>query len=138
MEICFTHVLETAWISASHKKFKKISTLKCYVCVFPYFSLTMGITFPILWDFYGFLLNPKYLRNPYIIWNVCVFSYFSRTMEIHFSHVLGILWISVSPKIFEKLITLECLCFPRFFSYYGNPLSPCFGNCMHFCFTRNI
>ena len=58
-------------------------------------------------------------------------------MGIHFSHILGIVWISASPKIFEKPITLECLCFPIFFSYYGNSLFPYFGNCMDFCFTQN-
>ena len=52
---------------------------------------------------------------------------FSRTMEIHFSYVLGIVWISVLPKIFEKPITLECLCLPTLFPYYGNPLSHVLG-----------
>ena len=41
-----------------------------------------------------------------------VFPYFSLTMGIHFSHILGILWISASPKIFKKPITLECFFFP--------------------------
>ena len=59
-------------------------------------------------------------------------------MEIHFSHVLGIVWISASPKIFEKPITLECLYYPILFPYYENPLSQCFGKCMDFCFSQNI
>ena len=45
-----------------------------------------------------------------------IFPYFSLTMGIHFSHVLGIVWISASLKIFEKPITLECLFFPCTFS----------------------
>ena len=59
-------------------------------------------------------------------------------MGIHFSHVLGILWISFSPKIFEKPINLKCLCFPILFQYCGNPISPCFGNCMDICFKQKI
>ena len=140
------------------------------------FPVLWKSTFPMFWELHGFLLHPKYLRNPWIwnvcalpyvsrameihfpyvlgiawisaspkkclrnpwIWNVCIFPCFSDTIEIHFPHVLGMVWISASPKIFEKLITLECLCFPRLFQYYGNPLSSCFGNCMDFCFTRNI
>ena len=101
------------------------------------FPVLWKSTFPTFWELYGFLHQPKYLKNPKI-WNVFVFPYFSRTMEIHFPHVLGIVWISKSPKIFEKPITLECLCFPTLFPYYGNPLSPCFGNCMNFCFTHRI
>ena len=100
------------------------------------FSLTFP-TFPIFWELYGFLLLPKYLRNP-LLWNVCVFSYFSRIMEIHFSKVLGIVWISASSKIFKKPIDLKCLCFSILFPYNGNPLFPCFGNYMDFCIKRKI
>ena len=70
--------------------------------------------------------------------NLCVFSYFSCAMQIHFSHILEIVCISASRKIFEKPITLECLCFPIFFPYYGNSLFPCFGNWLDFCFKRKI
>ena len=35
-------------------------------------------------------------------------------MEIHVSHVLGIVWISASSKIFEKLICLNVCFFPYF------------------------
>ena len=63
------------------------------------FPLLCELTFSIFWDLHGFLLHPKYLRNP-LLWNVCFFPYFSRIMGIHF------------------------------FS--------CFGNCMDFCFIRNI
>ena len=73
-----------------------------------------------------------------LFWNVCVFPYISLTTRIHFSHILGIVWISASPKIFEKSITLECLFFPILSPYYGNSLFPYFGNCMGFCFTQNI
>ena len=101
------------------------------------FPVLCKFTFPIFWELYGFLLLPKYLRNP-LLWNVCVFSYFSRIMEIHFSKVLGIVWISASSKIFKKPIDLKCLCFSILFPYNGNPLFPCFGNCMDFCFKRKI
>ena len=59
-------------------------------------------------------------------------------MEINFLHVLGIVWIFVSPEIFKKSINLKCLCFPVPFAYSRNPLSPCSGNCMDFCVTPNI
>ena len=58
-------------------------------------------------------------------------------MEIHFSHLLGTAWVSVSSKIFQKPLTLEFLCFPIIFPYYGNSLFPYFGHCMDFCFTQN-
>ena len=85
--------------------------------VFSYiFSLLWEFTFPIFWELYGFLLHPKYLRNP-LLWNVCVFPYFSLTMGIHFFHILGIVCISASLKLFEKPITLEYLFF--FFPYFS-------------------
>ena len=66
------------------------------------------------------------------------FPNFSRIMEIHFFQVLGIVWISASSKIFKKPINLKCLCFSILFPYNGNPLFPCFGNCMDFCIMGNI
>ena len=66
------------------------------------------------------------------------FPNFSRIMEIHFFQVLGIVWISASSKIFKKPINLKCLCFSILFPYNGNPLFPCFGNCMDFCIKRKI
>ena len=86
MDFCFTqNIWQThyfGWFLFSH--------------IFP---LLWELTFLIFWELYGFLLHPKYLRNP-TLWNVCFFS----------------------------------ILFP----YYGNSLSPCFGNCMDFCFIRNI
>ena len=66
------------------------------------------------------------------------FPYFSRIMGINFSHVLGIVWIQASSQIFRKPINLKCFCFPILFPYNGNPLFPCFGNCMDFCFKQKI
>ena len=66
------------------------------------------------------------------------FPYFFRIMGIHFFHVLGIVQISASSKIFKKPINLKCLCFPILFPYYGNTLFPCVGNCMDFCFQQKI
>ena len=59
-------------------------------------------------------------------------------MGIQFSHVLGIVWISASSKLFKKSINLKHLFFPILFPCYGNPLFPCVGNCMDFCFQRKI
>ena len=67
-----------------------------------------------------------------------VFSHFSHIMRIHVSHALGIIWIFASLEIFKKPINLKCLCFPKLFWYYGNPLFLCFENCMNFCFIRKI
>ena len=97
------------------------------------FSLLWEFTFPIFWELYGFLLHPKYLK----LWNVCFFSpYFFRIMGIRFSHVLGIVWISASPKIFEKLWNfyffshtfpvLWEFTFPVFWELYGFLLHPKF------------
>ena len=81
-----------------------------------------------LWKF-------QYLRN---FGMFVFFPYFPRIMRIHFSHVLGIVCISASSKIFKKLINLKCLCFPILFPYYGNPLSRCVGKCTDFCFQQKI
>ena len=81
------------------------------------------------WEFHGFsstltlrgcegygkslcflLIFPYYVNS--------LFPYFRNCMDCALS------------KIFEKAITLECLCFPRFFHVH-------FGNCMDFCFTQN-
>ena len=64
--------------------------------------------------------------------------YFFRIMGTHFSHVLGIVWIFASSRIFKKPINLKCLCFSILFPYNGNPLFPCVGNCMDFCFKQKI
>ena len=106
--------------------------------VFPHtFPLLCKFTFPIFRQLYGFLLHPKYLRNPWS-WKACVFLCFSCSIEIHFSYVWGVGWISVSPILFEKPITFKCLFFPILFSFNENSLFPCFGNCTDFCFTRNV
>ena len=113
MKLYITHTL---WVFINSKSARQRTLWEISV-----FSLTFPIeckfTFPILWKLYGFLLLPKYLRNP-LLWNICFFPYFSRNMGIHFSHVLGIVWISASSKIFNKPINLKCLCFPILFLYY--------------------
>ena len=101
------------------------------------FPLQWEFTFPIFWELYGFLLHPKYLRNP-LLWNVYFFPYFSRIVGIHFSQTLGIVWISASSEIFKKSINLKCFCFPILFPYHENPHSPCVGNCVDFCFKQKI
>ena len=59
-------------------------------------------------------------------------------MGNHFSYILGIAWISASSETSKKPINLKCLCFRIVFPYNGNPLFPCFGNCMDLCFKRKI
>ena len=58
-------------------------------------------------------------------------------MGIHFSHILGIVWVSASPKIFEKPITLECFFFHTFPILWEFTF-PMFGDCMDFCFISKV
>ena len=89
----------------------------------------MGIcTFPNIGNLWGSVEYGKSLCFPIL------FLYYVNWLF----HILGIVWISPSPKIFKKPINLKCLCFPILFPYYGNPLFLCFWNCMDFCFTQNI
>ena len=88
-------------------------------------------TFPIFSKMHGFLLQAKNLSNPLTL--KCLFSHtFFLTMGINFSHIFGIVWINASHEICQKLIALECLCFPICFPYYENLVFPCYRNCMGF------
>ena len=133
MEIHFSHVLGTTWISASSEKFQKHLTLKCFCfpIFFPYYGIHFSHILGIVW----ISALPKIFEK---LWNVFSPPYFSHIMEIYFSHVSGIVWISPQSKIFKKPINLKCLCFPMLFPYYGNPLFPCVGDCMDFCFQQKI
>ena len=91
---------------------------------FHIFPFLWEFNFPVFWEFYGFLLQPKYLRN---FGMFVFFPYFSSIMRIRFSHVLGIVWISASSRIFKKPINLKCLSFPILFRYNGNSLFQCLG-----------
>ena len=94
-------------------KRKILETLNFEMFLFSHiFPLLWEFTFPMFWQLHGFLLHPKYLRNFEMF---VFFPCFSRIMRIHFSHVLGIVWISASSKIFRKPINLKCLCFPLLF-----------------------
>ena len=78
--------------------------------LFPYFGNCMDFCFArSIWDTHKF--------------GMFVFSH-TRIMGIHFSHILGIEWVSASPKIFKRPINLKYLCFPILFPYHGNPLFP--------------
>ena len=68
----------------------------------------------------------------------CAFPHLFCNMGIHSSYASVIAWKSASRNILKKPLTLKCLCFPIFFPYCVNSLFPCFGNCMDFCFVRNI
>ena len=132
MEIHFSHVLHGFLREAI--KCQKHLTLKC-LCFLMFFPFYRNSLFP----YFGNGMDSCFTQN---IWETlkCLFffPYFSRIMRITFSHVLGVVWISASSKIFKKPINLKCLCFPILFPYYGNPLFPCVGNCMDFCFQQKI
>ena len=133
MQIHFSYVLGTSWISASYEKFRKPLTLKC-LC-FHIFFPTMGIHFPHIFGIVRISVSSKIFEKPLTL-EYLFFPYFSRIMGIQLSHVLEIVLISASPKIFKKPINLKCLCFPILFTYYGNPPFSYFGNCMDFCFSQ--
>ena len=107
------------------------------VCVFPYFSLTMGIHFFHILEIAWISASLKIVEKP-ITLECLFFPYFSRIMGIHISQVLGIVWISALSEIFKKPINMKCLCFSILLPYNGNPFFPCFGNCMDFCFKQKI
>ena len=113
-----SHVLGTAWISASSEKFQKHLTLKClrFFIFFPYYGNSL---FPYFGNCMDFCLTKNSSETHYFGMFV-FFPYFSRIMAIHYSHVLGIVRISASFKIFQKPKNLKCLCFPILFPYYGN------------------
>ena len=136
MAIHFSYILGTAWISASSKKFQKPLTLKClcFPIFFPYYGNSL---FPYFGNCMDFCFTQNISETQHF-GMFAFFPYFSRIMGIHFSHVLGIVWISASSEIFKKTINLKCLCFPILFPYNGNPVFPCFGNCMDFCFKQKI
>ena len=83
----------------------------CFPILFLYYVNSL---FPYFGNCMDFCFSQNIWETHYF--GMFVFPYFSLTMGIHFSHVLGIVWISVSLKIVEKPITLECLFFPRTFS----------------------
>ena len=118
-------------------KQKILETLKC-VCLLIFFPCYGNSLFPYFGNCMGFSSTQNIWETHYFGMFVFFFPYFSRFMGIHFSHVLGIVWVSASSKIFKKPINLKCLCFPILFPYYGNTLFPCVGNCMDFCFQQKI
>ena len=102
---------------------------------FHIFPFLWEFNFPVFWEFYGFLLQPKYLRN---FGMFVFFPYFSSIMRIRFSHVLGIVWISASSRIFKKPINLKCLSFPILLPYNGNSLFQCLGTAWISASSKNI
>ena len=102
----------------------------CFLLLFPYY---VNPLFPYFGNCMDFCFSQNIWETHYFGMFV-FFPYFSRIMEIHFSQVLGIVWISALSEMFiKKPINLNCLCFSILFPYNGNPLFPCFGNCMDFC-----
>ena len=93
--------------------------------------------FRLLLELCGFLFHAKHVRNPYL-WDVYDFLDVSCTMRIDFPHLLEIVWISASRKIFKEPITLEYLCFSVLFPFYGNSLSSCLWNCIDYWFYKFV
>ena len=89
------------------------------------------------WEFHGFSSTLNLRGREEHGESLCYPILFPYYVNLLF-HILGTAWISASPEIVKKPINLKSLCFPVLFPYYGNPLSPCFWNCMDFCFMRGI
>ena len=140
MGIHSSHSLGTAWISASREIFKKPLTFEClcFPIFIPYYGNSLSPCFGNCMSSQGKSLQTHILGTTWIsaeyfhVMGIC-------TLPDIGDCLLGIAWTSASREMIKKpLTTLECLCFPIFFSYYGNSLFLCFGNCIDFCFTRNI
>ena len=82
------------------------------------------MAFHRIYSFYGNLYIHKH-------WE---FLGFSLTLNLPGSEDYGIslCFVLLFPYYLNSLL------FPILFSYYGNSIFPCSGNCMDFCFMRNI
>ena len=110
MEIHLSYVLGTAWISASHKKFKKPLTLKLS-CIFPYFSLTMGIQFSYILGIIWISASPRIFKKLINLKCLCF-----PILSLYYRYPL--------------FLCFKSSCVAIFLPYYGNSLFPYFGNCM--------
>ena len=130
MEIHFPMFWELhGFLAASSEKFQKHLTLKClcFLIFFPYYGNS-------LFPYFGSCMDFCFTQN---IWEPleCFFSHtFPELSESTFPTFWELYRFMLHPKILKKPINLKCLCFPILFPNYGNPLFPCFGNCMGFCF----
>ena len=93
MEIYFSHVFGTAWISASSEKYKKLWN----VSVFPYFPLTIGISFSHIFGFVWIIASYEICKSPISLECLCFpirFPYYENSF-------FGIVWVSLTGKIEE-------------------------------------
>ena len=154
MEIHFSHVLRTAWISASSEKFQKHFEMFVFSHIF---SLLWEFTFPIYWELYGFLLHPKHLRN------FGMFAFFPHTFPVLWEFTFPMFWelygFLLHPKFlrnpyiwnvcaflyFSRIIEIqfshvlaipetlnfEMFMFSHIFPYSANSLFSYSGNCIY-------
>ena len=73
----------------------------------------VNLYIPKHWEFHGFLQNLNLRGSEHYGKSLCFLLLFPSYVHLLF-HILEFVWISASPKIFEKPITLECLCFSMF------------------------
>ena len=97
-------------------KQKVPETLNFEMFVFSHiFPLLWEFTFPIFWALSGFLLHPKYFRNP-TLWNVCffpiLFPSYGNSLFPCFGNWLDFCF---KRKISETLNFEMLVCFPYFF-----------------------
>ena len=128
MEILFSHVSGTAWISASSKKFQKHLTLKC-VC-FSYFFLTIGIHFSHILGIVWVSASPKIFEKSITL--ECLFfpilsPYYGNSLFPYFGNCMGFCFtqnISETHKfemfVFSHAFFILCKStFPIFLELHG-------------------
>ena len=114
-------------------------------------------------NFYSKLILWEQSSFSYDILRVCYGDClgFLITLISSSTHSLGMIWLSTYVHVIGirtflnkirrreelgnclcfptfTLLTLECLCFPLLSTYYGNLLFSRLGNCMAFCFLRQM
>ena len=133
MGICTFTNIGNSWvlINAKSARQRRLWEISVFSLTFP---VLCKFTFPIFWELYGFLLHPKYLRNP-LLWNVCVFTFFSYYGNSLFS-IFWKLYGSLlhSKQLSNPLLWNVCFShtfpvlweftFPKFWKLYGFLLYP--------------
>ena len=110
----------------------------CFALLFPTYVNSL---FPYFGNCMDFCFTQNISETHYF--RMFVFSrIFPLTTGIHFFHILGIVWISASPKIGKKPITLGCLFFSHTFPVLWEFTFPMFwklyGFLLHWKYLRNL
>ena len=112
MEIHFSHVLGTAWISASSEKFQKHLTLKClcFLIFFPYYGNSL---FPYFGNCMDFCFT-QILRNfrMFVVFSPILFPYYGNPLFSCVGNCMDFCFQQNFPETFN----FEMLMFSHIFS----------------------